>query len=47
MNHHHGLRLGVVGLSQSLDVLIVLLDLLSHVRDLDKDRAKRQLDSWR
>jgi hypothetical protein len=47
MNRHHGLGLGVLGLSQALDLPVIMLDLLSHVRDLDKDWAKRQLQPRR
>ena len=47
MNRHHGLRLSVLGLSQALDVPVILLDLERHLRNLGEDRIKCQLESWR
>ncbi len=47
MNRHHGLGLGILGLSQPLDIPVVLLDLERHLRDLGKDRIECQLQPWR
>ena len=47
MDGHHGLCLNILGLSESLNILVILLDLESHLRDLSEDRTERQLQSWR
>ena len=47
MNRHHGLCLGILGLSQPLDIPIVLLDLQRHLCNLGEDRTESQLQSWR
>ena len=47
MDGHHGLCLDILGLSESLNILVILLDLESHLRDLSENRPERQLQSWR
>ena len=47
MDRHHGLCLGVLGLSQALDLPVVLLDLERHLGDLGQDRTHCQLQPWR
>ena len=47
MDGHHGLRLNILGLSESLNILVILLNLESHLRDLSENRTERQLQSWR
>src|ERR1700678_192293 len=47
MDRHHGLCLNILGLSQPLNILVILLDLESHLRDLSENRTERQLQSWR
>jgi hypothetical protein len=47
MDRHHGLSLDILGLSESLNILVILLDLESHLRDLSENRTERQLQSWR
>jgi len=47
MDRNHGLCLNILGLSQPLNVFVILLDLESHLRDLSENRTERQLQSWR
>ena len=47
MDGHHGLCLNILGLSESLNILVILLDLESHLRDLSENRTERELQSWR
>lgn len=47
VNRHHGLRLGILGLSQALNLPVILRDLESHVCDLSKNRTECELQPWR